>query len=101
MVAQDEEKSAHPFETLANLASEWGLDVYSDEFAAELDKRQIWPCLRDKFHYPKVKDLPYIDLDLFENPNDECIYFVGNSLGLQPKSARDYIGVELDKWAKM
>lgn len=31
----------------------------------------------------------------------ECIYLVGNSLGLQPKLARTYIEEELEKWAKM
>lgn len=33
--------------------------------------------------------------------NMECIYLVGNSLGLQPKSARVYLEEELDKWAKL
>lgn len=32
---------------------------------------------------------------------EECIYLVGNSLGLQPKLARSYITEELEKWAKM
>jgi len=31
----------------------------------------------------------------------ECIYFTGNSLGLQPRSTRDYIGQELDDWARL
>lgn len=31
----------------------------------------------------------------------ECVYFVGNSLGLQPKLVRTYIEEELEKWAKM
>lgn len=30
----------------------------------------------------------------------ECIYLVGNSLGLQPKKARQYLEEELEKWAK-
>lgn len=40
------------------------------------------------------------DLSLVSGSED-CIYLVGNSLGLQPKMARKYIEEELDKWAKM
>lgn len=31
---------------------------------------------------------------------DECLYFTGHSLGLQPKAARDAVIANLDKWAK-
>ena len=101
MVADNETTYKHPFNKLEDLAASWNLDVYSDDFAKELDNRKIWPSMRDKFHYPKIKDLPYVDLSLVDNPDDDCVYFEGNSLGLQPKAAKDYIGVELDKWAKM
>lgn len=40
------------------------------------------------------------DLSLV-NGRDDCIYLVGNSLGLQPRRARGYLQEELDKWAKM
>ncbi len=40
----------------------------------------------------------------FDIPNDHkgdsLIYFCGNSLGLQPKQTKDYIGLELEHWAK-
>lgn len=101
MVNEIDSKNVHPFNKLENLACEWGLDVYSKEFSIEIDNRKLWPCLRHKFYYPKIKDLPYVDLNLVTDPNSDCIYFVGNSLGLEPKSARDYINIELDKWAKM
>lgn len=31
---------------------------------------------------------------------EHCLYFCGNSLGLQPKNVRKYIGEELDKWSE-
>ena len=31
---------------------------------------------------------------------DDCLYFTGNSLGLQAKGARDLVVANLDKWAK-
>ncbi len=43
---------------------------------------------RDQFHIPKQEN------------GEDCIYFCGNSLGLQPKSAKVYVEQELDDWAK-
>lgn len=41
-----------------------------------------------------------VDLSLVSE-DDDAIYFLGNSLGLQPKMVRTYLEEELDKWAKM
>lgn len=91
----------HPIEELKSYATQWGFDLNSKEFVTELDKKNIYPNNRDKFLVPTLKDLPPIDLTLVENPDAECIYLCGNSLGLQPRNARDHIQKELDKWAKM
>lgn len=40
-------------------------------------------------------------MSLIKNENDDCIYFCGNSLGLQPKTASDSVKSELENWAKM
>ena len=37
-----------------------------------------------------------IDVD----PSEDCIYFCGNSLGLQPVGTKEIVNKELDKWAK-
>lgn len=50
--------STHPLEILLNLAKEWKLDLYSEEFSLELDKQNIWPSNRHRFYYPKLKELP-------------------------------------------
>lgn len=42
---------------------------------------------RERFHIPRDKN------------GNEVIYFTGNSLGLQPKTARSYVDQELDDWA--
>ena len=34
------------------------------------------------------------------DPDDECIYMIGHSLGLQPKNVLGFITNEVDKWAK-
>uniref|UniRef100_A0AAY4C4Z3 Kynureninase n=2 Tax=Denticeps clupeoides TaxID=299321 RepID=A0AAY4C4Z3_9TELE len=69
------------------------------EVARFLDERDELRHLRTQFLVPKVNELPPSDLSLAEGA-EECIYFAGNSLGLQPKMAGKYIQEELDKWAK-
>ena len=32
--------------------------------------------------------------------SQEIVYMTGNSLGLQPKSAKEYVNCEMDKWAR-
>lgn len=55
-------------------------------FAQNLDAQDPLRSFRDKFHFPSFHEKP-------------IRYFTGNSLGLQPKSARNYILEELDAWA--
>ena len=94
-------QTMHPFEELKSIAAQLGLDVFSEEFSEDIDRRHIYPTHRERFYYPKLKDLPKVDLDLVRNADDECIYLCGNSLGLQLKSARVHVEKEFDKWAKM
>ncbi len=56
------------------------------EFAQSLDQKDVLNCFRDKFYLPIIN-------------GKECIYFTGNSLGLQPKSTQDHILDELEDWA--
>ena len=56
-------------------------------FAHRLDEQDSLADYRDSFHYPKNKN------------NKELIYFGGNSLGLQPKTASDFLNRELSVWS--
>jgi len=56
-------------------------------FAQQQDSQDPIRHYRDQFHHPVINDR-------------QVLYFTGNSLGLQPKSAREYINRELDQWAK-
>lgn len=40
---------------------------------------------RDAFHFP-------------QHEGENCVYFCGNSLGLQPKKASEFLNVELEEW---
>ncbi len=57
------------------------------EFAKRADSKDILKNYRERFHFPKIG-------------NNECLYFTGNSLGLQPKTTKEYINRELDDWAE-
>lgn len=55
-------------------------------YAKSLDEKDALKSYRDRFFIPKIN-------------GEESVYFTGNSLGLQPKSVKDYILNELDDWA--
>ncbi|SHF53223.1 Kynureninase [Microbulbifer donghaiensis] len=59
------------------------------EFARKLDREDPLARFRDEFSIPTQA-----------NGSPE-IYLCGNSLGLQPRRARDYVNQELDKWAAL
>jgi kynureninase len=60
----------------------------SQRFAREQDNKDPLKKIRKRFLFPKHK-------------GSDALYFVGNSLGLQPASVSDYIKVELEDWAKL
>lgn len=60
--------------------------MYSLEKARELDSKDPLQLYRDKFIIPVVD-------------GQEQIYFLGNSLGLQPRSTKIYLQQILDQWA--
>ena len=57
------------------------------EFAQDLDKKDPLSLYRERFFIPQIN-------------GEDSVYFTGNSLGLQPKSVKEYIQSELDDWAK-
>lgn len=57
-------------------------------FAKELDANDLLKEFRQKFFMP-------------QHEGKDCVYFTGNSLGLQPKTTAQYVQQELDDWAKL
>ena len=55
-------------------------------YAQEMDQKDPLKTFRDRFHMPNFHE-------------KQIRYFTGNSLGLQPKSTKDYIQEELEAWA--
>jgi kynureninase len=58
------------------------------EFARNSDERDTLNQFRQKFFIP-------------QHDGHDCVYFTGNSLGLQPKSVSSYVQQELDDWARL
>ncbi|KAJ7345786.1 hypothetical protein JRQ81_001736 [Phrynocephalus forsythii] len=81
------------------VASQLACRPVDEQVALHLDEEDGLKHLRQCFHIPKVKDLPPTHPALVK-VNENCIYFAGNSLGLQPKKIKTYLDEELDKWAK-
>lgn len=59
------------------------------DFAKKLDSIDPLHSFRERFYIPKT-----------EQGND-VIYFAGNSLGLQPKTVREYVEQELKDWQNL
>ena len=55
-------------------------------FAQEMDKNDPLQAYRSQFHFPVIN-------------GQRQLYFCGNSLGLQPKSVKEHINIELEDWA--
>ncbi|KLJ02003.1 kynureninase [Luteimonas sp. FCS-9] len=60
--------------------------LFSDDHAAAADAADPLRGFRERFHLPRIDGV-------------EQAYFVGNSLGLQPRQARAHVEDVLDKWA--
>src|SRR5688572_17204167 len=58
------------------------------EFAQQSDQSDELSSFRELFHIPKTE-------------GKELAYFCGNSLGLQPKSARSAVEQEMEDWQNM
>ncbi|XP_007894553.1 kynureninase isoform X2 [Callorhinchus milii] len=89
-----------PSQNLEDIATTLGCRIVDEKLAFYLDQQDKLQHLKDEFHIPKVKDLPFVDLTLVK-PEDNCIYLCGHSLGLQHKKAKVYLDEELEKWAKI
>lgn len=59
------------------------------DWAQEQDAQDPISNFRDQFHIPK------------HDSGEECIYFCGNSLGLQPKAAMEKVHEEMTAWAQL
>ena len=58
------------------------------DWARSRDSKDPLVSFRKQFHIPQHQDA-------------DCIYFCGNSLGLQPVKTKEYVNQELDDWSQL
>lgn len=58
------------------------------DFARELDQQDPLHHFRERFHIPQLD-------------GRDQVYFIGNSLGLQPRTTKEYVNRELEDWAAL
>ena len=61
----------------------------NESFAREMDANDPLAQFRSRFHFPKAAD------------GADCVYLCGHSLGLQPKTVREYVEQELRDWERL
>ncbi|KXJ93677.1 pyridoxal phosphate-dependent transferase [Microdochium bolleyi] len=91
------------------------------EFAQSLDAQDAIAHLRSEYIIPTRRSMKKTALDgtipgqpssqingtastngtSSSNDEDEIIYFVGNSLGAQPKAVREYVNAQLETWCSI
>ena len=76
--------------------------AHSKEYAQSLDAQDPLRSLRNEFIIPSKADLKrptLLSADPEEGPSTPCIYLCGNSLGLQPRLAKERILSCLTAWS--
>ncbi|KAL4922335.1 pyridoxal phosphate-dependent transferase [Aspergillus aurantiobrunneus] len=73
----------------------------SKEYAASLDATDPLAAFREKFIVPSKANVASKKLAKPNLSEDPCIYFCGNSLGIQPKAASRYLEAQLDTWSSI
>ena len=90
----DSVDSAKVQEWLTQLAKRLGAGVASTRLSQELDDRDRLAEYREEFHFPRVAPSAGAG-------GAAALYFVGNSLGLQPKAVRAEVTITIwqrSKW---
>ncbi|KAK3374753.1 kynureninase 2 [Podospora didyma] len=117
------EFDAHVHTLRAGMTVEFPAEAATLEYAQQLDKNDKLSHLRDQFLLPSRLSLKKKALDgtipgtpstdVTSNPGPQpngakaaeddtsSIYFVGNSLGAQPKAVRRHLNAQLETWASI
>lgn len=92
----DDPAKEDPAKLLQQHCDEAAVSATSREFAEFLDSHDSLSDLRQEFHIPKNRDQAGYE---GKEPDEDAVYLLGNSLGLQPVRTRRILNEQLDKWA--
>ncbi|KAI9037887.1 putative kynureninase [Aspergillus affinis] len=71
------------------------------QYAASLDAADPLANFRDKFIIPSKANINHKKLAKPGLSSEPCIYFCGNSLGVQPKATARFLEAQLDTWSSI
>jgi kynureninase len=80
---------------------EFPAEAHTKEYARTLDETNSLRHFREHFIFPTNASLKSTKLTQASSSDDPCIYFCGNSLGLQPRTVSEYLRAHLDTWASL
>ncbi|KAL4791664.1 kynureninase [Aspergillus venezuelensis] len=76
-------------------------DAATKEYAASLDAADPLASFREKFIIPSKANIASKRLAKPNLSKEPCIYFCGNSLGVQPKVTSKYLEATMDTWSSI
>ncbi|KKK19218.1 hypothetical protein P175DRAFT_0469945 [Aspergillus ochraceoroseus IBT 24754] len=76
-------------------------DAASKDYATSLDAADPLAVFREKFILPSKANIACKKLAKPNLSSEPCIYFCGNSLGVQPKATAKYLEAQLDTWSSI
>jgi kynureninase len=80
---------------------EFSAEANTKEYARTLDEKDPLRHFREKFVFPTKNSLKCKRLTKVSSSDEPCIYFCGNSLGLQPRAVSRYLEAQLDTWGSL
>ncbi|CAF1448659.1 unnamed protein product [Adineta steineri] len=89
-----------PESFLITKSDQWQLNLNTKQFAMYMDSQDPLAYMRQEFFYPKLAALPNVDTKRTD-PNDECIYLCGQSLGLMPVRTIECVNGFMNDWATL
>ncbi|XP_023325487.1 kynureninase isoform X2 [Eurytemora carolleeae] len=84
-----------PKAALEKIGAPLGVSIDSLDFAELMDKQDVLAETRKLFVIPKLGTIP---CETIGDPEQDCVYLLGNSLGLKPRKADKYMAEQLDAW---
>jgi kynureninase len=109
LLSDDISTSAHVHKDLNQFPLKQPLFPHNAEteaYAISQDEADPLRPFREKFIIPTKSGLKHASIQPQLNEpgraeSDECIYFCGNSLGLQPKATASYLQTQLQTWSSL
>lgn len=86
---------------LSSMTSKFPTEAHTEDYARSLDAQDPLRSFREKYIIPSKASLKSTTLSKPDQSSEPCVYFCGNSLGLQPKCTSTYIQAQLDTWSSI